>query len=791
MMEIKSPIPQRSTKAMTTTRIWSSGVGIKIETIAPFQGNYRPLVGQPCQICTPKSMETFFYKRYNRMAFRNALHITEEDTRFRGWLVRRLSCFLFVLESPLDKDLSADLPVKIFKHPGVQLAITQDLAMEDHLNHTKPTSIQSSCNSKYRMEIGRILGQIHKFLSPSLFRFSHWLVLKLLRALFLNLQFHCGQVATVREASKACPECPVVFLCTHPSWLDSLLLPFLLFSQNLKVPRVAWDLADCSLFLRALLQRLGVVFLPTDQGPLSNAVLSAYVGTLLAEGHSLLIFLESPASHGSRSLSAVGCEWVRHVFRALQSKIVPDILIVPVGISYDCRPEDGVFGGKTLLSGICRDFLCVLCPWFTTLGCIRVDFAQPISFQEYIFSYQWRRMAPPPSLKETLLPFILGYRYKMYDESALEMVSCTVVDQEQAFVDGFILHSLRAAVSCSAIMPSHIMAALVLHRYRDGVSISRLLTDFSLLTEDILLHGFDVGFSGQRWDLVRHSLQVLRRSVSLYCTPTNDTYVLSRGSRDSVLSLGHHSAALLPVLLHEAIGACALHALLCQLPALGLAEIYLGHDELLDKLLCLCILLPRTFLLQPPCRSPVIMCQEILDKLIQCGLLVAHEDPSAPPVCDIGRNPFADVLKWKVIDEFNDSDSDHEEEGVKRYYKIGHSGCNADLFIFLCHLLNPVLMIYGRAALFLEEYEVCGQDTVTGYVNMLHLYLQRKAKEDGSFESTEYSLVVCAVMTFIDLGVFEFVPGSAEQTLRVSETFKRQENRKKLCSFIQQFVQKV
>ncbi|CAH2274814.1 Hypothetical predicted protein [Pelobates cultripes] len=482
-----------------------------------------------------------------------------------------------------------------------------------------------------------------------------------------------------------------------------------------------------------VLQRLGAVFLPADRGPLSDAVLSAYTWTLLAEGHSLLIFLECPSSHGSRSVSAVGCEWVRQVMGALHSRTVSDILIVPVGISYDCRPEDSVFGGKALLSGVLRSFLSFLCPWFITLGCARVDFAQPISLQEYIFNHQWRHVSPPLPLKDTLLPYILGYRNKIYDEFELEMVTCTADEQEQALVDGFILHSLRAAISCSAIMPSHIMAALLMHKYRKGVSISRLLSDFTLLTEDILLHGFDVEFSGQRWDLVCHSLQILRRSVSLYSALPGDTYVLSRNSQEAILNLSHHSASLLSVLLHESMGACALHALLSQLPVLGMSEMFLAHDELLDKLLCLCTLLPRTFLLQPPCQSPYIICQEILDKLIQCGLIATHEDPSASPVCDTGRNRFLDQILWKSVDDFADSDSDYMEEDVKRYYKLGRSSRNADLFLFLCRLLRPMLKTYERAAMFLEQHADCGQDTEVGYVSRLHGYLQQKAREDDSF----------------------------------------------------------
>ncbi|KAM4749075.1 glycerol-3-phosphate acyltransferase 2, mitochondrial-like [Rhinophrynus dorsalis] len=1047
---------QSPTKAKTGTRIWTLGLGQKIETICLFQGKYRPFVGQACQACTPKSMESFFYKRYAHMGFRNVLHITEEDSRIRGWLVRRLCCVIYICERPPDRDVSSEFPMKIFRHPRV----------------------------------------------------TRWLLVKMLSLLFLNVQLHCGQLAALGEACAVCSGIPVVFLSTHPSWLDSLLIPFLLFSQELVVPRVAWARTGCIPFLRTVLQRLGVLFLPTDEGSgtVSAAVLSVYTETFLSEGHSLLIFLESPPTSCSHPLSPSGRKWVQQIIGTLQSGAVADALIVPVGISYDSRLDCG-YGGREVAppSSACswKSFLSALCPWSNKLGCVRVDFAQPFSLQaaghigcdqliwsisrllvvaettrhlpvgllqpapngdrlwshvsidfmvelpvskgntiilmivdkfskmahfvplkglpsskelaeifsrknspflinygfqsallpdsleaqeipalnehlgqlcstwvqvqratqlykrhadrrrgatpvfqvgdrlwlfsrnlslqvpckklapwfvgpyqvlrrnnpvsytlelpagmssynvfhvsllkplvcncytlvpvlpgpfqingqeeyeylivvlkkadgrlpilylkhfnlyvetarfkmeslrsviatmclgeylasidlqdtylhipihqdsqcsllfafdsEYISSYKRMHLTSARPLQETLLPCILGFRNRMQDEAELEAEPGAGADQEQALVDAFILHSLQAAVSCSAIMSSHIMAALLLYKYRAGVSLSRLLCDFPVLIEEILLHRFDVGFSGQRWDLVLHSLQILRRSVTLYSAPPIDIYVFCKESQAAVRELAYHSAALLPVFLYEALGACAVLALLSEVSCLGVVESLFAQDELIGKLMCLCSLLPRTLLLLPPCQSLYKVCQDVLDRLIQCGLIAMYEDPSAPPPCDTGRRRFVDKLMWRAMDEMTDSDSDHMEEEVKRYYKLGHSERHADSFIFLCRLLSPVLKTYERAALFLQENEEFVQDTEPAYVNMLHQYLLQKAKEDGSFECAEHSLAVCAVRTFVDLGVFK-CHGSM---LCLSETFLLQENCRRLIRFIQQFV---
>ncbi|XP_075063466.1 glycerol-3-phosphate acyltransferase 2, mitochondrial [Mixophyes fleayi] len=779
----------RPTNRKTTSRICPFGFGLKIETIFPFQGLYRPFVGQPCQSCSPKSMETFFYKRNTQLGFRNAIHITEEDTRYRGWLVRRLCYVLFMWERPSDQDLSSDIADNIYKRPSVQLAINEDVHLQKDVKPTGCTSTPSS-NIGHK-EVLRILGNIQKSLSPCLIRFTHWILVKLLKCLYLNLQFHCGQVATLHDVSAACPRTPLVFLSTHPSWLDGFIVPFLLFSQNLKVPRVAWGRTDCPPLLRFFLQKLGAVFLPPDVWTrrLSGAVLSAYTESWLTDGHSLLVFLESSSSPCCHTLSPIGCEWVRQIVAAMQAGVVSDVLIVPVGISYDTLPECASTGRKpTSFLGAWHILVSALCPWSGTLGCARVDFAQPFSLQEYINNYTWKHMAPAPCLREALLPYILGARKKMYDERASAGDLGTGAVQEEALVNGFILHSLRAAVSCSAVMSSHMMSALLLHKYRAGVSLSRLLSALPLMTEDILLHGFDVGFSGQRWDVLCHSLYNLRHCVSLYSAPSNDIYVLCRGSQTSIGELGQKSTALLAVFLYEAIGACAVHALLAQLPTLCLVEILFTQDELIEMMLCLCSLLPKDILLQPPCQSIYVVCQDILDKLIQCGLLSMYEDPSAAPACDTGRRRFADRLTWRAIDDLSDSDSDCMEENNKRHYKLGRSPHHADFFVFLCHLLSPVLKTYERAALFLQEHGLCGHDTESDYVNRLHRYLLQKADEDGYYECAEHSLATCAVRTFMDLGVFECSPSDQGPIINLSETFLHKENCKKLESFIQQFI---
>ncbi|NWV60327.1 GPAT2 acyltransferase, partial [Malurus elegans] len=196
---------------------------------------------------------------------------------------------------------------------------------------------------RWKEEICRVLGEIQAPLSPLLLRWlCHWLLPKLLSRVFLSVQLHRGQLEMVLRAART-PKVPLVFLCSHRSWVDGPLLSFVLLSQGIGVPRVTAG-ACSSPRLRSLLQRLGGIFLPSgtvqlwsdrDEG-LPGAVLDAYVQEVLRSRQPLVLFLEEPPA--SLRLADPARRWLLRVLRALRDGAVSDVLIVPVGIAYDVAP---------------------------------------------------------------------------------------------------------------------------------------------------------------------------------------------------------------------------------------------------------------------------------------------------------------------------------------------------------------------------------------------------------------------------------------------------------------------
>eukprot|EP00075_Anas_platyrhynchos_P010178 XP_027299431.1 glycerol-3-phosphate acyltransferase 2, mitochondrial isoform X8 [Anas platyrhynchos] len=786
-----SSFPGPHVPLVSVMKTWVCDSEQKVEIFIPFLGKYRPLTGRCCQTCTPRSWDGFYHAQLSSLGFRNTTQVTEEDTRYRGWLVRRLCGFLAVWDWKVPADTPRDLPERV-------------------------------CRSR---------------------RLCGWVLLRLLSRLFLSVQLHRGQLEMVLRAATT-PDVPLVFLSTHKSRLDGLLLSFLFFSNGLGVPRVTVGSLNCSPGLRALLRCLGGVFLPAEMeqassgqdGGLPAAVLASllhvpavppappasppllqYVEEVLRSRQPLLIFLEEPCA--PRCLSATAQEWLAPVLRAVWDGAVPDVLVVPVGIAYDLAPDSlqgsGAHGARPLSLSTCLWAACRALR--RRLGCARVDFAQPFSLQEFVTNTLSRQGSAGKPPEELLLPTLLGTHSsqpcseRAEPEGPAPGTAPGWEAEAKLLVTRLGLHALSDSTACSAVTAVGIMSTLLLHKHRQGVRLSRLMSDFAWLLEETLVRQHDVGFSGQLRALVLHSLALLRARLTLYhLAPLGDVLVVPNVSVEACRELGQHSAALLPVFASEAVGACAIRALLLEmLPFLGAAScpasITLSQDELLHKTLLLLQLLPPSLLGLQPCQPLDHQSQDILDKLILCGLLEAEESENEHWLCDPAPRRYSKGQPWTEVD-FTDSDSDSEDV-CNRCFKLREPEGSPGLLLFLCRLLSPVLQTYTRAAAFLEQPSWPQPEAAC--VGALQQFL---AEEDGLERPTQ-SLALSTLRTFKEMGVstaglcprphpqqprcdppvppqvLEEAPSPAGPLLHLTEPFCSSEGRGKLRAFIQQFVQ--
>ncbi|XP_048784195.1 glycerol-3-phosphate acyltransferase 2, mitochondrial isoform X2 [Lagopus muta] len=799
-------------------KAWFSESGQRVEVFIPSRRWFRPLLRRCCQACTPRSWDGFYHARLSALGFRSATWVTEEDTRFRGWLVRRICCILAVGSWKVLTDTPRDLLERVCSNKRVQ-----DVAASQARSCRRDSEFQQQCKEK----VLGILARIQAPLCLPVLRLCCWALLRFLSRLFLSVQLHRGQLETVLRAART-PGVPLVFLSTHKSQVDGLLLSFLLFSQGLGVPRVTVGNLTCSPRLRALLGCLGAVFLPTrveqalsgQDGELPAAVLTSYVEEVLRSQQPLVIFLEEPCALWH--LSSPARAWLAPLCRAVQDGAVPDILLVPVGIAYDQTPDrfcmNGAHSAQPLGLGACLWAVCrALCRCF---GCARVDLAQPFSLQEFVAQSLICRSTMGKPLEE-LLPTILGVLqpdYSRADGPEHGMTTSSEAEEEM-MVTKLGLHALSDAIACSAVTAVGITAALLLHKHRKCVRLSQLMADFAWLLEETLLRQHDVSFSGQLRDLVLHSLALLRAHLTLYhLAPLGDVMVVVKDSAETQQELSRHSAQLVPVFASEAVGACAIRALLLELlPFVGEApcpsSITFSEDELHRKILALLQLLPPNLLGLKPCQPLDCQSQDVLDKLTLCGLLEAEEEGERY-LCDVSSWRCGRTLHWTDLD-FSDSDSDDSHR--KRCFRIREPKDSPGFLLFFCHLLSPVLATYVRAVAFLEQHSWPQTEAMCACA--LQQFL---AEEDGLGEwghvggpptpaglwveqgwgaplrmsvfpecptRTPRSLVLSTLQSFKNIGVLKETQSPLGPLLHLVQPFSSSEGQGKLRAFLEQFMQ--
>uniref|UniRef100_A0A3Q3R758 Uncharacterized protein n=1 Tax=Monopterus albus TaxID=43700 RepID=A0A3Q3R758_MONAL len=551
---------------------WDLKIKKKLKTVPLCLGKLRPVVGQRCHQCTPDSLVSKFEKNYS-LGFHNLLSVNETDTRYRGWLARRMCCALFVSGC------------KVYVSP-VNNRLDR-ICQKDSSN----TAAHVCTDDK----TGNISMPTHV-----LQLFVGWVMLKMLPSVFGSIQVNLNHMVALQRASQE--GSLLVYVYVRQSIMDCALIPLVLFCQNLRVPYTLCPLQINSSFLRSILQKVGVVLLPpsalTEQDAetdrLYAPVMTSLVRELLHEGQAISV--------GVSAKSGQGGQWLAHIRQLIKEGSVPDVSLVPVGISYDSLPTTNiqVDACKHTLAHLLRE----MCESWRN----RVD--------------EWL------PLQDLLLPVILNN------------------------------------------------------------SLSALCRDVVWLTEEVLLKNKDVGFGGSLAEVVHHSLSLLTPHLIIAAVPSRkDPFIIPRPSLAASLHLNLQAHIVRHTFILEAVGACAVSAMLCEVAIIrGDMEfdVVLCQSELTERALQLCHLLPPGFM--PPCQSSHSFALDAIDSLVRCGILVMEEIPRGVPVCDFWKKEGA--LSWTTSDDPYHSDSDCGEEELHSYrvMKTQPRQCPEMLFFF-CSML--------------------------------------------------------------------------------------------------------
>lgn len=197
-------------------------------------------------------------------------------------------------------------------------------------------------------EASAILDEMAHSLQLSTVRFFAFTLSKVFKTLFRSI---CVNEEGIQRLQQAIQEHPVVLLPSHRSYMDFLLMSYILYTYDLALPVIAAGMDFMGMkFVGEMLRMSGAFFIRRSFGgdKLYWSVFSEYVKTMLKNGFAPVeFFLEGTRSRTSKSLTPkLGL--LNIVMDPFLKGEVFDVCLVPVSISYERILEEALYARELL-----------------------------------------------------------------------------------------------------------------------------------------------------------------------------------------------------------------------------------------------------------------------------------------------------------------------------------------------------------------------------------------------------------------------------------------------------------
>uniref|UniRef100_A0A8D0S9J0 Dihydroxyacetone phosphate acyltransferase n=1 Tax=Sus scrofa TaxID=9823 RepID=A0A8D0S9J0_PIG len=197
-------------------------------------------------------------------------------------------------------------------------------------------------------EACEILDEMSHKLHLGAIRFFAFALSKIFKQIFSKV---CVNEEGIQKLQQAIQEHPVVLLPSHRSYIDFLMLSFLLYNYELPVPVIAAGMDFLGMkMVSELLRRSGAFFMRRTFGGnrLYWAVFSEYVKTMLRNGYAPVeFFLEGTRSRSAKTLTPK-FGLLNIVMEPFFKREVFDTYLVPISISYDRILEETLYAYELL-----------------------------------------------------------------------------------------------------------------------------------------------------------------------------------------------------------------------------------------------------------------------------------------------------------------------------------------------------------------------------------------------------------------------------------------------------------
>uniref|UniRef100_A0A665URQ6 Phospholipid/glycerol acyltransferase domain-containing protein n=1 Tax=Echeneis naucrates TaxID=173247 RepID=A0A665URQ6_ECHNA len=394
-------------------------------------------------------------------------------------------------------------------------------------------------------EASAILEEMAQRLQLSTIRFFAFTLSKVFKTLFRSI---CVNEEGIQRLQQAIQEHPVVLLPSHRSYMDFLLMSYLLYTYDLALPVIAAGMDFMGMkFVGEMLRMSGAFFIRRSFGgdKLYWAVFSEYVKTMLKNGYAPVeFFLEGTRSRTSKSLTPkLGL--LNIVMDPFFKGEVFDMSLVPVSISYERILEESLYA---------REMLGVPKPKESTSGLFK---ARKVLSQNYGSIHVY--FGQPVSLRSLAEGRVNRSQFSLVPRHIPKRPS----EEIQNFVNDSAYMLVRAQEENMVLKPWVLLASLLLQNHHQSQApgqkpgmaldeltervvwlrdLSRQFTVVPEIQETLYLRG-DVGPKESRSADTTPEEELLSRAVIVLSCASYRNQALHVFLRPALLALAIHAAA--------------------------------------------------------------------------------------------------------------------------------------------------------------------------------------------------------------------------------------------------------
>uniref|UniRef100_A0A1A8MNQ3 Phospholipid/glycerol acyltransferase domain-containing protein n=1 Tax=Nothobranchius pienaari TaxID=704102 RepID=A0A1A8MNQ3_9TELE len=253
--------------------------------------------------------------------------------------------------------------------------VTKEVAMET-----------GSREQDVREEVCGILGEMSQNLQLRFIRLMAYMMTKVFKTVFSAIFVNVEGLNMLQQATQ---ENPVILMPNHRSYIDFLVISYIMFSYDIPVPVIAAGIPLAGMkIVGEILRRSGAFFIRRAIGSdrLYWAVLSEYVRTIVRKGFAPLeFFVEGLRSRTLKSVSPK-LGMMHMVLEPFLKGEVYDITLVPISISYDRVLEESLLAHELLGVPKPRESTMGLLKASRVLqenyGSMHVNFGRPLSVRQ-------------------------------------------------------------------------------------------------------------------------------------------------------------------------------------------------------------------------------------------------------------------------------------------------------------------------------------------------------------------------------------------------------------------------